>query len=207
MSRTTLLALGVFGAVFSQSLPAAVISTLPGLTNIRFYEATSTVVAFDFGAASSQLNNRLAGTLGSGNNDFTGAPAEFYDVFYSNADGTFNASGQFVTIEAAYTGNGGGLNIGEVELIFGGPSPLANNFATGVVSHVAGANSFNAASLLNIGDNNTSTITLMGNNASTADRMRITVGFDEPTSGVPEPSTYAIVGAALAGLALKRYKR
>lgn len=204
MSRTTFFALGVLGVVFSQSLPAAVISTLPGLTHVRFYEATSSVTAINITAGSSAMNNQLVGTLGAANSDFTGASAEFYDVFYSNADGTFNTNGQFVTVEAAYAGGGAGLNIGEVELIFSGPSPLANNFATGVVSHVAGANAFDAGSLLNIGDNDINTITRIGN-GPIANRMRITVGFDEPqTSGVPEPSTYALVGIVLAGLAAKR---
>ena len=208
MSRSTFFALGVLGALFSQSLPAAVISTLPGLNNIRIYEVTSIVTPYTLASGATAMNTRLAGTLGSGNSDFTGAPNEFYDAFYSNADGTFNVLGEYITIEAAYTGSGAGLNISEVELVFSGPSPLANNFATGVISQVFGANAANAASLLNIGDNNTNTTTLMGNNPSAADRMRITVGFDEPqTSGVPEPSTYAIVGAALAGLAAKRYKR
>lgn len=207
MSRSTFFALGVLGAIFSQSLPAAVISTLPGLTNVRFYEVTSVVNQFNFTPGSSAMNTRLAGNLGGANNDFTGAPNEYYDVFFSNSDGTFNANGEYVTIEAAYTGSGAGLNISEVELIFSGPSPLANNFATGVISHVGLGVSFNPASLLNIGDNNTTTTTLMGNGES-SDRMRITVAFADPqTSGVPEPSTYAFVGAALAGLALKRRAR
>jgi len=204
MSRNTLFALGVLGVLFTQSLPAAVISTLPGLTNIRFYEVTSVVNQFTFAPGSSAMNTRLAGNLTGVNNDFTGAPNEYYDVFYSNSDGTFNANGQFITIEATYNGPGAGLNISEVELLFSGPSPLANNFATGVISHVGLGISFNPASLLNIGDNNTNTTTLMGN-GEPSDRMRITVAFAEPqTSGVPEPSTYAIVGIALAGMALKR---
>lgn len=206
MSRSTFFALGVLGVVFSQSLPAAVISTLPGLTNIRFYEVTSIVNQFTFAPGSTAMNTRLAGNLSGANNDFTGAPNEYYDVFYSNSDGTFNANGEYVTIEATYTGSGAGLNISEVELLFSGPSPLPNNFATGVVSHVAGTG-FNAASLLNIGDNNTTTTTLMGNGTA-SERMRVTVAFADPqTSGVPEPSTYAIVGIALAGLAAKRSKR
>ena len=55
-------------------------------------------------------------------------------MFYSNADGTFNLNGSYLTIEAVYAFGkpaGGGLNINEVYLNF---AAQPSTHATSVVS-------------------------------------------------------------------------
>ncbi|MEZ5401586.1 MAG: hypothetical protein R2729_18075 [Bryobacteraceae bacterium] len=170
----------------------------PGLASVRFYEQSGAVSTFNFGVNSTELATQLGGNLSSTNSDFIGVPNEFYDVFYSDANGAFNMNGEFVTIEGNYTGGGSGFNISEVELVFGG----STRFATSLESYVPGSSAFLMANLANILDGNVNTSTAMGQLAS-PDRMRVTVGF-APLSATPEPSTYLTGAAGLALLALLR---
>jgi len=187
-------------ALASCSLSAAPIQTLSGLTGVRFYELTSGVAAFTFAPNSSQMNTQAGATLNGSNSDFTGAPDEFYDVFFSNSDGTFNANGEFVSIEGYYGGSSAGLNIAEVELLFGAGPSL---FASSVASFVPGVG-FQAGNLNNIIDGNINTGTGMGTTDTVP--MRVTVGFSvAPVNGVPEPSTWMLGIAGLGCiLALRR---
>jgi hypothetical protein len=77
-------------ATAAGSLSAAPIRTLPGLTGVTFYELTSGVTAFTYGNNATAMTTRLSSGLNGGTNDFIGAPGEFYDVFYSDANGTPN---------------------------------------------------------------------------------------------------------------------
>lgn len=199
MKKTILL--GLLGLLLGGVLPAAPIRTLPGLTGIRFYELTSGITTFDFGPNSSQMTTQRPLDFAANNNDFVGLPAEFYDVFYSNSDGTFNLDGEYITVAGQYTGNGAGLNIGEVELLFGG----ASQFSSGVVSFVPGLG-YIAGTENNIGDNNVNTGTQMGRE-NDGDAMRITIAFDQPSSAVPEPGTWGAMAMGLAVVVARARRR
>lgn len=191
-------------AVASCTVSAAPIRTLSGLTGVTFYELTSGVTSHTYGPNDSAITTRLPGGLTGGTNDFIGAPGEFYDVFYSDANGTPNTNGEFISIEAYYAGNGAGLNIGEVELVFGS-NPF--QYATSVASYVS-ATGFLAGNLNYIIDGNINTATGMGSNDES--RMRVTVGFapiEPPPTGVPEPSTWMLGLAGLGGVFAMRRRQ
>ena len=164
------------------SLPARAVSVrlIPSLTSITFYERTGGVAptAFTFSVGSPELTTRLSDPLGPGNHDIPGAPTEFYDVFYSNADGTFNPNGEYLTIEGVFLQGlpqGGGLNLAEIALNFTGGLP--SEFGSFVASFVAlGDNAIPGDVGLAI-DNNLLTHTTMGNTIGQAQRLRVTLGF------------------------------
>ena len=193
----------LLAAVVSCTVSAAPIRTLSGFTGVTFYELTSGVTSFTYGPNDSAITTRLAGGLTVGNNDFTGAPAEFYDVFYSDSNGAPNIDGELISIEAYYNGNGAGLNIGEVQLNFG-VNPI--QYVTSVASYVS-ASGFLAGNLNYIIDGNINTATGMGSNDE--GRMRVTVGFEPaaPPTGVPEPSTWMLGLAGLAGVFAMRRRQ
>lgn len=186
---------------------AAPLRTLPNLVSVTFYEATSGNTAHTFAPNSSEMTNRLANPLGSTNNDFIGAPNEFYDVFYSDSDGTFNLDGGYITIDGIYTGSSSGLNIAEVELLFSTVLLYDNGFpsngtyrATAVTAFTGGSSNFNPASVNNAVDNNLGTSTSMGVSSGN-NRMSITVGFAaNEASAVPEPSSWVLLASGALGL-------
>lgn len=179
---------------------AAVVRTIPGLTNITFWEATSGVTAYNFTPASAVMTTRLNGNLSTTNFDFQGLSNENYDVFYSNADGTFNLDGEYITIEGTYvSSSSSGLNIAEVGLTING----LVQYATTVSSHVGGSVAFNPASVNNIIDGNLGTSTSMGRSAAD-ERMRVTVGFDAPTNQTPEPSSFVLAGIGAVAILFGR---
>jgi len=189
-------------AIAAGTLSAAPIRTLSGLTGVRFYELTSLVNISTFTPNSTEMTTRIAAGLTGSNSDFIGAPGEFYDVFYSNSNGTFNIDGEFISIEAYFDGSGAGLNIGEVELLFGsGPSA----FATSVASFVSAAG-YLPGNLNNIIDGNINTATGMG--STNESRMRVTVGFTpSQQSEVPEPSSFILGALGVAGILGLRARR
>lgn len=197
----------LLAAVASCTISAAPIRTLSGLTNVTFYEVTSSVNSFLFAPNSVDLTTRAADPLNNINADFVGAPTENYDVFFSDANGALNIDGSFITIEGVYGAGGSGFNIGEVQLNFNNGSPSL--FANSIASSAPGATNYIAANLNNILDGNTATSTAMGQNGANQ-RMRVTVGFADPappTNGVPEPSTWMLGLAGLAGVFAMRRRQ
>jgi len=84
----------------STSVEAVPVRNITDLVSITFFERTggSAPPPFTFAKDSAQLTTRLSDPLGTSNNDISGASTEFYDVYYSDNDGTFNLDGGFVTI-------------------------------------------------------------------------------------------------------------
>jgi hypothetical protein len=191
-------------ALLQSNVPAnAGVMNFPGLTAIRFWEFSGGPIMHTFAPASSELTTQL-GALNGGSNDFVGAPSEWYDVFYSDANGAFNVNGDYVTIEAVFPGQaGGGLNIGAVDMLIGPNPPMicrADILASFVgmgSNYIAGSEVFAA----DPSDTNSppTTLTTMGNTAGVAGRLRVTVGWTKII--VPEPATSLLVGVAVAAVA------
>jgi hypothetical protein len=194
-------------AAGSVAAPAAVllqaqttpVRLIPGLLSLTFWERTggTAPVANTFAAGSPQLESRLNDPLGPSNRDFTGFASadltEAYDVFYSNADGTPNRDGAYVTVEAVWERAlpaGGGLNIAEVQLDFANPA-TPPEYAYDVTSFVGLGDNFIPVSVANAVDGDLQTATTMGNTIGQSRRLRLTVAF--ASSVPPPPPTLAIL--------------
>ena len=84
----------------AQAVP---IMDLPDLDSITIYERSTAggPDPYVFAPASSEILQRRADPLSAANSDFVGTPGEFYDVFYSDADGTANTLGEYdIKLEA-----------------------------------------------------------------------------------------------------------
>lgn len=207
----------VAGLLSAVPAAAAPIRTLANLVDVTFYEATFGVTAHAFAPNSSALLNRLANPLSDGNNDFFNFPTEDYDVFYSRGDGTPDADGSFITIEAIWQGGAatGSMNITGVLLNFSAGPPVLFNF---VHSFVMGSSCptgcIAGSELLAVdGDLSFGTIPRFGgtNPGDPNERMRLTIGIrgisqDDPPA-VPEPATLLLIGAGLSGAAVRLRRR
>jgi len=117
-----------------------------------------------------------------------GTRTEFYDVFYSNANGGVDIDGRFITIDGDYPGPGAGLNVGDVELLYGADP---SQFATSIASFAASRQNYLPGNLSTILDRNINTATGMG--SITEGRMRIPVGFEpEQWNGLPARSSFLL---------------
>lgn len=199
-----------FAVLLTTSAAQAVpIASLPGLNSIVFWERSGGIapVAKNFLAGDARLTTRLADPLSTTNNDFTGfGPLEQYDVFYSDADGTLNANGAFVSIEAIFNAADSALNIARVDLVF---SAAPVEFASSVASFVAGPLVV-AGSELNAIDGDLSTHSFLGNTATGGPtRLRLTLGFESTAvAPIPIPATLPLLLAGLGGLfGLSRWRR
>lgn len=213
-SARTISAIAAVVIATAVSIPAHAVAVrlVPNLTSITFYERTGGVAPtpFTFAVNSPELATRLADPLGPGNSDIPGAATEFYDVFYSNADGSFNPNGEFLTIEGVYLfglPQGGGLNLAEIALNFSGGAP--DEFGSFVASFRAlGDNAIPGDVGLAI-DGNLQTHTTMGNTIGQAQRLRVTLGFQSasgplaaPTTDIPTLSEWTLILlATLLGIA------
>ncbi|MBK9258539.1 MAG: hypothetical protein IPM54_01760 [Polyangiaceae bacterium] len=160
---------------------------LPGLTSITFYERTGGTepTAYTFTIDGPELGVRLADPLGDANKDISGASTEYYDVFYSNADGEFNIDGSYLTISGVFgqaLPAGGGLNLAEIGLNYVDAATEYGNYVASYV--VLGDNSYEPAVPACI-DGDLQTHTTMGNTVGSTERLRLTLGFNS-TSGVPK---------------------
>jgi hypothetical protein len=186
---------------------AAPIRSLPDLESVTIYEITFATTPNTYAPDAAQLLNRLADPLGAGNNDFTFVANEYYDVFYSDADGTPDADGAFLTIEGVWRSDGGpgGMNINEVELAFGGATPHTR-FGDFVSDFAYGTGNVTAGSESTAVDHDLGTFPRFGNTSTTDldDRFRLTIGFDGIS--VPEPRVALLLAAAF-GYALVRRMR
>jgi hypothetical protein len=167
---------------------AAPLRTLPDLQSVKIYEITFGTVATTYTPDAVQITTRLPDPLTGANRDFSVFTNEYYDFFYSDADGTPNPDGAFITIEGVWyseTITNGGMNINEVELVFAGPVSVFGDF---VASFVYG--SFcdvdlgpvhcNPGSEALAVDHDLSTFPRFGltSGANPSERFRLTVGFD-----------------------------
>ncbi len=187
----------------------AAVSAFPGLLGIRIWEFSGGPVLHSYLPLAPQLLNQLP-VLNGLNNDFLGTPAEPYDVFYSNANGTANPLGDYLTVEARYPfpNVGGGLNLGAVDMVLG---PATNPMicrADILASFVGSGPNYIPGSELNAVDPFDTTLipataTTMGSTANTTARMRVTVGWKK----IPEPASVGLSIIAAAMLALMARRR
>jgi len=160
---------------------------LPGLGSITFYERTGGMepTAYTFLVEGPELTVRLADPLGDANADITGASTEYYDVYYSDADGTFNLDGSYLTISGMFgqaLPAGGGLNLAEIGLNYVDASTEYGNYVASYV--VLGDNSYEPSVPACI-DGDLQTHTTMGNTVGASERLRLTLGFNS-SSGIPK---------------------
>ncbi|RIK80411.1 MAG: hypothetical protein DCC67_09405 [Planctomycetota bacterium] len=184
--------------VARQQPSRAAVMTFPGLSAIRVTEYSGGPIPHLFLPTSPQMTTQLA-FLNGVSNDFQGVPTEVYDVFYSDANGTFNLNGNYVTIEGRFAGQngGGGLNIAAVDLLLG-PTPFTVCRADILASAVGlGGNYIVGSEALAVDADAPLpvTFTTMGNTAGTSARMRVTVGW---TKIIPEPASAALFAPAVA---------
>ncbi|MBK8258327.1 MAG: hypothetical protein IPK82_37370 [Polyangiaceae bacterium] len=167
--------------------PMTPVRKIPGLAAISFYERTGGTepTEYDFAIEGAELTVRLDDPLGTNGFDIAGASSEYYDVYYSNEDGSFNLDGSYLTISGVFElalPAGGGLNLAEIGLHY---TDAATEFGNYVASYkVLGDNSVEA----NVGnciDGDLQTHTTMGNTVGSAERLRLTLGFAS-SSGEPK---------------------
>jgi hypothetical protein len=184
----------------NESAQAAIIST-PGLTTVQVWEVTGGPSQYNFPSAGVAMTTKLGvGTLSAGTNDFSGLANENYDVFYSDANGAFNANGNYVTVEAIYpnANGGGGLNLAAVDLVIGSSTLRADMLA----SWVGLGPNYLPGSVVNAVDADTpvpATFTTMGSTVvPPAAHLRVTVTWSK--LGIPEPSSCLLAVCGLAGV-------
>lgn len=154
------------------------VSEIPGLLSITFYENTSGIMEYTFAIDGPELNQALADPLTMQNRDIQGTSVEFYDVYYSDVDGVFDAKGSYLTIAGSFGAKlpaGGGLNLSEISLNYDGN---VTEFGSFLASFVGLGDNYAAGSEVNAIDNDLNTHTTMGNTVDTPDqRLRLTLGF------------------------------
>ena len=181
----------------------AAIITTPGLTTVRVWETTGPTTPYDFAFNGPQMTTQLGvGVLGPNMNDFSPLSVENYDVFYSDANGSVNLNGDYVTVEAVYSNSsgGGGLNLAAVDLLIGSTTQRADILA----SSVGLGPNFLPASVTNAVDADSplpATFTSMGSTVTPpAQHLRVTVGW----SRIPEPSSGVLAILSLVAFVVRR---
>ncbi len=151
---------------------------IPGLESITFYETTGKVTEYTFAVAGPELVTQLADPLSLENRDIQGTSVEFYDVYYSEEDGSFNPDGSYLTIAGSFGAKlpaGGGLNLAEISLNYADNSVEFGSF---LASFLGLGDNYVPGSEPNAIDGNLDTHTTMGNNVDDpGKRLRVTLGF------------------------------
>jgi hypothetical protein len=191
--RTSFIATALLTAAASSQ--AVSLAAIPGLEQVRVWEATATVLEANFAAGDPRLVQRIAGAaLTPVTRDFGFyVPDENYDLFYSDATGVLNPNGGYLTIEANCGVPFNCHNIDAVALKIAGVSYYAT-----AVTHVtySGNVSFPGTEGNILGAPNNNWTALGDTIGLPADaRLSITVSFD--TAPVPEPSAWALMAAGL----------
>lgn len=153
------------------------IRDIENLESVTFHERTTTSFSYTFDKESDELNTRLPYSLSDSNNDFQGwIGQEFFDVFYSDSDGTFNIDGAFITIEARFdvSSSGGGCNILGIEFNFSDGSSV---FANHLESFFANGNNYSPFSELRAVDCDLDTWSSLGNTGNISEYLRLTIGI------------------------------
>jgi hypothetical protein len=197
------LVLASAAALWATSSSAVPLRAIADLQTVRVYEITFGTVANDFAPNDSMLTTRLGDPLTASNRDFSFVANEYYDVFYSDSDGTPNPDGAFLTIDGVWrsAGGPGGMNINEVELVFGGSNPHSQ-FGDFVSRFVYGTGNVIVGSEALAVDHNLGTFPRFGNTSTTDlnDRFSLTIGFNG--FSVPEPEVGLLLATGAGGLAL-----
>jgi hypothetical protein len=193
MQRWKAIGLSAAMAAASGVATGASLRTLPGLQSVTIYETTFGTVANTYDPNAAQVTTRLPDPLSGSNTDFTFFADEYYDVFYSDSGGAFDADGEFLTVEGVWRNQSllnGGMNIAEVQLTFAGPT---NDFGDFVASFVVGsfcdpdlgATECDPGSEVRAVDQNLSTFPRFGHtsNSDLNDRFRLTIGFNGYSPG------------------------
>jgi len=203
--------LGLLGVVLTPVTANAVaVRAIPGLASISFWERTGGTGPTEsvFTVDGAELTTRLADPLGVGNNDISGASTEFYDVYYSDADGTYDLDGEYLSIEGVFLQAlpaGGGLNLAEIGLNFDGEATEFGNF---VASFVALGDNAAPSTVGRAIDGDLLTHTTMGNTSESDERLRVTLGFQSSSGPViPIPATAWLFASALGWLGWLRRRR
>jgi|GEM_PF-1507604 len=151
---------------------------IPGLKSITFYETTGQVTEYTFTVDGPELNQQLPHPLSNANRDIEGTSVEFYDVYYSEQDGSFNPDGSYLTIAGSFGAKlpaGGGLNLAEISLNYEDDSVEFGSF---LASFLGLGDNYAPGTEPNAIDGDLSTHTTMGNNVDEPDkRLRVTLGF------------------------------
>jgi hypothetical protein len=186
----------------AQAIPLA---TIPGLQQVRVWEATASVLEADFTVGDARLVERLAGSsLTQATRDFGFYSGnENYDLFYSDVNGALNPNGGYLTIEANCDVPYNCHNIDAVALKVNGISYYAT-----AVTHVVFLGTvsypFSANSILGAPDGNWTALgDTIGQPADA--RLAITVSFD--TVPVPEPQTWGLMALGLGAIGLRLQRR
>ncbi|MFO0567942.1 MAG: hypothetical protein U0263_19945 [Polyangiaceae bacterium] len=175
------------GLDLDASFQPIAVRALPGLQSISFYERTggTAPTEYDFSVNGPELSQKLVDPLSDTNKDILGASSEWYDVYYSDQDGSFDLDGSYLTISGVFLHPlpaGGGLNLAEIGLHFSGSQTEYGNYVASYV--VLGDNKVEA----DVGkciDGDLQTHTTMGNTVGSTERLRLTLGF-KSTSGPPK---------------------
>lgn len=205
MKTLILLAAGVMA--MSPAYAAGIRDT-PNLVGFTVWEVTNTTFTYTFPGQGGVLDSKLTISGIASTPDFVTTAFERFDLYYSDAAGNFDLNGNYLTIDCNYQQGGGGCNIAAVRM------DLSNGylFADTLTRFVSASGYVSGSELLAADGPNTTTFAQLGTTFSSATNMSLTLGFtDEPTftgqSSVPEPSTYAFIGAGLLGGALLRRRR
>ncbi|MBM4357318.1 MAG: hypothetical protein FJ096_04335 [Deltaproteobacteria bacterium] len=160
------------------------VKDLPGLAGITFYERTggTAPTAYAFTLDGPELTQRRDDPLGPGNFDIQGTPVEFYDVYYSDEAGVFQADGSYLTISGVFPvplPAGGGLNLAEIALVY---NDQKEEFGSYVASFAALGDNAVPGDVARCIDGDLQTHTTMGNTTGTSERLRLTLGFASTTA-------------------------